>query len=136
VANRIDTTITADHKFAKLKSTVTVSSIIEGSSVNFELRDKSGKVLKTEDAPVDADGTAQVEWDLAIGQDVALWWPVGQGEQPLYDVVVDLKHKVRNRSQLIGSIQADHVDFLRKEVSSARERIELGSEPSSLFKRL
>jgi len=102
-ANRVDTTIDESQKSAKLKSTVTVSQAVEGAKVNLKLRDKAGKVLKSEDAKVDANGNAQVEWDFAVGQDVELWWPVGQGEQPLYDVIAELKHKVRGCFILIGA---------------------------------
>jgi beta-mannosidase len=101
--NRVDTAIDASKNSAKLKSVVTVSQATENSSVNLELRDKTGKVLKSQDAKVDANGNAQVEWDLAIGQDVDLWWPVGQGEQPLYNVVAQLKHKVRHKRMLVDS---------------------------------
>lgn len=80
-----------------------MSQSVEGAKVNLELRDKAGKVLKSEDAKVDANGNAQVEWDFAVGQDVELWWPVGQGEQPLYDVVAELKHNVRGFFDLVDA---------------------------------
>ncbi|KAF8651012.1 hypothetical protein AX16_004970 [Volvariella volvacea WC 439] len=83
-----------------LQSSLKVDLKIAGSptlcEVFVELKDLDGNVLRhqrlqlSEQSP---HGLIKLcDWDLAPDQ-VQLWWPVGFGAQPLYDVVVSLLHQ-------------------------------------------
>ena len=63
------------------------------------LADASGKSIKSHTTKLNADGEAEVEWDFTVGDDVQLWWPVGQGKQPLYNVSAEYKLQVRLQEQ-------------------------------------
>ena len=56
------------------------------SSVSLDVRDRNGAVLSTADAPV-VDGTGRCDVDVPGAE---LWWPHGEGAQPLYDIAVTL----------------------------------------------
>jgi len=68
---------------------VSVAVDVEGSAaaVSVEVRDLAGAVLATTEAPV-VDGAAGCEVDVPGAE---LWWPRGEGAQPLYDVAVTLR---------------------------------------------
>jgi beta-mannosidase len=78
-----------------LRATVTnfpkVSAVadIEGTAgtVSVEVCDSSGALLATADAPV-FDGIGRCDVDVPRAD---LWWPLGEGAQPLYDVTVTLR---------------------------------------------
>jgi len=94
-SNRIDTVLDSSLKTAKLRSTLRVSHALEGSTVDISLADGSGKSIKSASVKVDANGEAHVE----------LWWPVGQGKQPLYKVSAELKLQVRRIRKLFSITQ-------------------------------
>ena len=70
--------------------------------MDISLADGSGKSIKSASVKVDANGEAEVEWDFTIGNHVELWWPVGQGKQPLYKVSAELKLQVRRIRKLFS----------------------------------
>jgi hypothetical protein len=94
VTTRVDTTIDASQTKATLRTVTTIFNALEGSIVTLSVRDSVGKVIGSQDIELDANRDVEAEWTFAIGKEVELWWPVGQGKQPLYDVVAELKHKV------------------------------------------
>ena len=58
------------------------------------LKDPSGSVVTRQSSVGIKGGTAQAVYHFAKG-DVKLWYPVGYGEQPLYDVQVNVFDDVR-----------------------------------------
>ena len=58
------------------------------------LKDPSGSVVTSRSGVGIKGGTAQAAYHFAKG-DVRLWYPVGYGEQPLYDVQVNVFDDVR-----------------------------------------
>jgi hypothetical protein len=58
------------------------------------LKDPSGSVATGQSGIAIKGGTAQAVYHFAKG-DVKLWYPVGYGEQPLYDVQVNVFDNVR-----------------------------------------
>lgn len=58
------------------------------------LSDTSGKSIKSQTAKLNDNGEAEVEWDFIAGDEIELWWPVGQGKQPLYNVSAEYKLQV------------------------------------------
>jgi beta-mannosidase len=68
---------------------VCVVADVEGSaaSVSVEVHDRTGRVLSTSQTRV-VDGTGSCEVDVPSAE---LWWPRGEGSQPLYDVAVTLR---------------------------------------------
>ena len=68
---------------------VSVAVEVDGSaaSVAVEVSARAGTVLASTDAPI-VDGTGGCEVDVPGAE---LWWPLGEGEQPLYDVTVTLR---------------------------------------------
>lgn len=58
------------------------------------LKDPSGSVATSQSGIEIKGGTAQAMYHFAKG-DVKLWYPVGYGEQPLYDVQVNVFDNVR-----------------------------------------
>jgi hypothetical protein len=68
---------------------------LKDSSVTVTLANASGKSIKTQTIKLNDNGEAEVEWDFTVGDDVELWWPVGQGKHPLYDVSAELSLQVR-----------------------------------------
>ncbi|KAG6856280.1 hypothetical protein H0H87_005890 [Tephrocybe sp. NHM501043] len=73
-----------------------VDVIIEGSAISeaveVVLKDSAGKELKRERVVLKENATTVcdlVAWNLS-SEDVRPWWPVGYGEQNLYDVQVSL----------------------------------------------
>ena len=58
------------------------------------LKDLSGSVVTSESGIEIKGGAAQAVYHFAKG-DVKLWYPVGYGEQPLYDVQVNVFDDVR-----------------------------------------
>ena len=59
------------------------------------LKDPSGSVVTTGQSSIEIkSGTAQAVYRFAKG-DVKLWYPVGYGAQPLYDVQVNVFDDVR-----------------------------------------
>ena len=67
---------------------VAVTADVDGmaASVLVEVRDRIGAVIAAADAQV-VDGTGRCEVDVPAAE---LWWPLGEGAQPLYDVAVTL----------------------------------------------
>jgi hypothetical protein len=70
--------------------------------VTLTLSDTSGKSIKTQTIKLNDNGEAEVEWDFTVGEDVELWWPVGQGKQPLYNVSAEYKLQVRQREPAVS----------------------------------
>ncbi len=68
---------------------VSVAADVDGSaaSVAVEVSTRAGTVLASTDAPI-VHGTGGCEVDVPGAE---LWWPLGEGEQPLYDVTVTLR---------------------------------------------
>lgn len=58
------------------------------------LKDPSGSVVTRQGSVGIKGGTAQAVYHFAKG-DVKLWYPIGYGEQPLYDVQVNVFGDVR-----------------------------------------
>jgi len=58
------------------------------------LKDASGSVVTRQSNVETKGGTAQAVYHFAKG-DVKLWYPVGYGEQPLYDIQVNVFDDVR-----------------------------------------
>jgi hypothetical protein len=67
--------------------------------VTLNLADASGNSIKTQTIKLNDNGEAEVEWDFTVGEDVELWWPVGQGKQPLYNVSAEYKLQVCQQEQ-------------------------------------
>jgi beta-mannosidase len=67
---------------------ISVTVAVEGAagSASVEVRDRNGAALATADSAV-VDGSSRCEIDVP---DAELWWPRGEGTQPLYDVAVTL----------------------------------------------
>jgi beta-mannosidase len=110
---RVDTILTDSFDKATLKSTISLSDAISGTHVNISLLDKSGKTIKSQDVEVKGKKTVEVEWQFDVGKDVELWWPIGHGKQPLYEVIAEIKHKVSYYPLCISETQSDNRVLLR-----------------------
>lgn len=62
------------------------------------IKKPDGSVLVTHEVPLtsphveDIELNGKLELDLIRKEDVALWWPVGYGAQPLYTAEVEIHH--------------------------------------------
>jgi hypothetical protein len=59
------------------------------------LHSPSGHIIRKVDHPASLQGVEMHAWTFAKGE-VELWWPAGMGEQPLYEVGVDLVDMARS----------------------------------------
>nr|XP_019043746.1 hypothetical protein I302_08327 [Kwoniella bestiolae CBS 10118]OCF22676.1 hypothetical protein I302_08327 [Kwoniella bestiolae CBS 10118] len=86
---RIDDSLTGEaYDHAKLAASFTLSDTdAEAHQLEITLKDASGQTIRTvRDHPV----SEKLRWDL--GKDVKAWYPRGYGDQPLYDLEVQLKN--------------------------------------------
>ncbi|KAG6814920.1 hypothetical protein H0H93_011645 [Arthromyces matolae] len=88
--------VESDKETGLLSPTLKLNVVLEGSPVyeglEVILKDTNGKEIKTQRVELQSRITNLqdvVHWELA-SDDVKLWWPVGYGEQNLYDVTVVL----------------------------------------------
>jgi beta-mannosidase len=88
------------------------------SKIEVMLRNSNpdGPTIRTETF----DNGSKIEWTFAPGQ-VALWWPVGYGEQPLYDVEISVFGKVKSYTiSLFARYGVNHSHIYRMEQSSIK----------------
>ncbi len=69
----------------QLKVDIDIDGELTGGEIKATLTDSTGKVVKEEGVGL---GT-QVDWTFS-NDEIKLWWPVGYGEQVLYDVKLEL----------------------------------------------
>ena len=92
VSAKVDEYLDAD-----LTVRVVLSSSEAPCTAEVLLKDPSGNGVNSQSKITMNDGAAQVTFQFKKG-DISLWYPVGYGEQPLYDVHVKVFDGVRPNS--------------------------------------
>lgn len=108
LSNRIDIELEAPYTQPKLRAEIEVDAVVEGEesgSAVVSITSPDGKVLRNETQSLTLTGKVNIDWSFAAGE-VDLWWPVGEGAQPLYTLRVDIqdgaKRSIASRVDRVG----------------------------------
>lgn len=86
-----------DHS-ARVKAAAEVETADPNDTVSFSITDPHGQEIVSAEAMMGDQSQCETVFDLS---NVNLWWPVGYGKQPLYQLTTSLYHAVSSRLYLL-----------------------------------